>query len=86
MTARNWRLPPAHSFQRSRSVAGDTILFARNAGDFAGDEFVQYEIAYYADGLARESGYQVEEAGDVNGDVRRGLRSALTFGPWFAVL
>jgi hypothetical protein len=33
---------------------------ARNAGNFAGDEFVQDEISDYSDGLAWEGGYQVE--------------------------
>ena len=52
--------------------------FARDSGDFAGDEFVEDEIAYYADGLAWEGSYQVEEAGDVNGGVGGRLRRRST--------
>jgi hypothetical protein len=34
--------------------------FTRDSGDFARDEFVEDEVAYYADGLAWERSYQVE--------------------------
>ena len=37
--------------------------FAGDAGNFAGDEFVEDEIADYADGLAGEAGDDVEQAG-----------------------
>jgi len=36
--------------------------FARDAGNFAGDEFVENEIADYADGLAGEGRDDVQEA------------------------
>jgi hypothetical protein len=37
--------------------------FAGDAGNFAGNEFVEDEIAYYGDGLAGEGRDDVEEAG-----------------------
>ena len=43
--------------------------FAGNAGNLAGDEFVQDEIANYADGLAGEAGDDVQKAGKVHGGV-----------------
>ena len=59
--------------------------FARDAGDFAGDEFVEDEVAYYADGLAGEGGDEVEEAGEVDGGVGGGQRCrALALVPRYA--
>ena len=43
--------------------------FAGDARNFAGDEFIEDEIAHYADGLAGEGGDDVEEAGEVHGGV-----------------
>ena len=37
--------------------------FAGDAGNFAGDKFIEDKIADYADSLARKAGYDVEQAG-----------------------
>ena len=43
--------------------------FARDAGNFAGDEFVEYEIADHADGLARKTADDIEQTIEIDAGV-----------------
>ena len=53
---------------------------ARDARNLAGNEFVENEIADYADGLLREGGNQIEQTAKVDGrilgEVMAGVRAA----------